>query len=471
MEVFMEKTRVTSNQAIIMLLVSIITIFGGVLVVGAPTTITLLAAGFLVIILSLSFGIKWDKIQEGILQNINSMMVPILILIFVGMLVGSWVSSGTVPYMIYIGLKFLSPKMFLFITCLVASIMSVMMGTSWGTISTVGVALMGVSAGLGVPLHYTAGAIVVGAIFGDKLSPLSDTTVLASAVSEVDIVDHIKQMLYTTLPGYIISLILYLFLGFRFAEGTASGENVQLIMDTLSTSFNLNPILLLPPVVVLFLIFKRKPTLPVFGVGVLLGFFFAIIFQGASLSSLAGALNGGFSQSTGVDIVDSMLLRGGISSMLGTVALLIAAAIFGAPLRTSGVIDVLLDKIKNVAKSWKSILTSTFILHGLFFVIAGSYYVTFSVLGPMFTPLYKKYKLDGVNLSSMFENTGTAFAPLVPWSVTGAFVASTLGVPTLEYALYAPMLYLGLVLSLFYFMTGITIKRIPDDEQNKIANE
>src|SRR6056297_2253845 len=270
MEVFMEKTRVTSNQAIIMLLVSIITIFGGVLVVGAPTTITLLAAGFLVIILSLSFGIKWDKIQEGILQNINSMMVPILILIFVGMLVGSWVSSGTVPYMIYIGLKFLSPKMFLFITCLVASIMSVMMGTSWGTISTVGVALMGVSAGLGVPLHYTAGAIVVGAIFGDKLSPLSDTTVLASAVSEVDIVDHIKQMLYTTLPPFVISLIVFTIMGFQYSEGTIAGEEMSLILETLETTFNLNILLIIPPIVVLFMIFKGFPTLPVFGVGVLM---------------------------------------------------------------------------------------------------------------------------------------------------------------------------------------------------------
>lgn len=461
----MDNKKVSKNQVIIMLLVSIITIFGGVLIVHAPTTITLLVAGFVVIILSLCYGIKWEDIQKGILHNINSMMVPILILLSVGMLVGSWVASGTVPYMIYLGLKILSPRIFLFMTCLVCSIMSVMMGTSWGTISTVGIALMGVSTGLGIPLHYTAGAIVVGAIFGDKLSPLSDTTVMASAVSEVDIVDHIKQMLYTTIPGYLLSLALYLFIGFKFSEGVASGENVDLIINTLNTTFNLNPILLLPPILVLFLIFKRKPTLPVFGAGIILGCLFAVIFQGNSLNEIANALNGGFQKATEIAIVDKMLLRGGIKSMLGTVALLIAASIFGSPLRTSGVIDVLVDRIRSVANSWRSILTSTFILHGLFFTITGSYYVTFAVLGPMFTPLYKKYDLDGVNLSSSFETTGTALAPLIPWSVTGAFIAGTLGVPTVEYALYTPMLYVGIILSLVYFMTGFSIKRLPKNKE------
>ncbi|MCG8481957.1 MAG: Na+/H+ antiporter NhaC [Clostridia bacterium] len=463
----MEKKTVSSSQALIMLLVSIVVIFSGVLLVHAPTTITLLTSGFIVIILSLCFGIKWDNIQNGILNSINAMMVPILILLAVGMLVGSWVAAGTVPYMIYLGLKVLSPGMFLFVTCLVCSIMSVMMGTSWGTISTVGIALIGVSAGLGIPLYYTAGAIVVGAIFGDKLSPLSDTTVMAAAVSEVDIVDHIKQMLYTTIPGYVLSLIIYLIIGSRYSQGVANGENVDLIMTTLSTTFNLNPILLLPPVVVLFLIFKRKPTLPVFGVGIILGCLFAVIFQGNNLSDIAGALNSGFQKSTDIAIVDKMILRGGIKSMLGTIALLIAAAVFGAPLRASGVVDILVDKIKSIASSWRSILSSTFILHGLFFIITGSYYVTFAVLGPMFKPLYDKYGLDGTNLSRSLEATGTGLAAIIPWSVTGAFISSTLGVPTVQFVLYTPMIYVAIILSFVYFITGFSIKRLPQDEVNE----
>ncbi|WZL73825.1 Na+/H+ antiporter NhaC [Clostridiaceae bacterium 35-E11] len=455
----MREKAISTNQAVIMLLMSIVIIFGGVLIIKAPTTITLLIAGFGTIMLSLIYGIKWQDLQNGIIENITSMLVAILILLSVGMLVGSWIAAGTVPYMVYMGLKILSPSTFLFMTCLVCSAMSIMAGTSWGTIGTVGIALMGVSTGLGVPLHYTAGAIVVGAIFGDKLSPLSDTTVMSAAVSGVEIVDHIKQMLFTTIPGYVLSLILYLVLGFKFAQGSVNGENVTLILETLQNSFNLSPMLLIPPIVVLILIFKGKPTLPVFGVGIMIGCFIAVVFQGNSLTEIAKVLNAGFQKSTEVPIVDKMLMRGGISSMLGTVALLIAASIFGAPLRTSGVIDILLDKVKEMCSSWRSILISTFILHSLFFIITGSYYVTFAVLGPMFRPLYAKYQLDGTNLSRTLETTGTGLAAIIPWSVTGAFIASTLEVPTMQYFLYAPMLYVAIILSLVYFMTGFSIKR------------
>lgn len=453
------KVKLNMMQSIILLAVSIAIVLCGVIFVKAPSAIVLMTAGAAAMTLSVVWGIKWEAIQNDLIDNLKSMMLSVLILLAVGMLVGVWILSGTVPVMVYYGLKVLSPSIFLFATALICALMSVMTGTSWGTISTAGIALMGVSAGLGVPLHYTAGAIVVGAIFGDKLSPLSDTTVLASAVAEVDIVDHIKHMLYTTIPGFVISLVLYLVIGFRYGNGAVDGEVYNTIIATLEQKFNLNPILFLPPLVVLFLIYKRKPTLPVFGVGILLGGILAAIFQGSNLAAIANAMNKGFTTSTGVKIVDSMLIRGGLTSMLGTVALLIGAAVFGSPLRTSGVIQNLLDGIQKFAKQGKTIMASSLILHAFLFMITGSYYVTFSVFGPMVKPLYDKYGLHGKNLSRTLEDTGTAFAPIVPWSVTGAFVATTLNVSTAEYVLYAPMTYLGIVLALIYIFTGFGIAK------------
>lgn len=452
--------QLSPQKALVLLIISVIVVFGGIIFVKAPTTIVLIVAGMAVSALGMLWGIKWKDIENDIVESLKAMFVPILILLCVGMIVGTWILSGTVPVMIYYGLAVLQPSTFLLAVALICSLMSVMTGTSWGTISTVGIALMGVSTGLGVPLQFTAGAIVVGAIFGDKLSPLSDTTVMASAVSDVDIVDHIKHLLWTTIPGYVISLILYTVLGARFASGEVSGEKLQLIMSTLDQTFNLNPILLLPPVVVLILIFMKKPTLPTFAVGIILGGLLAMIFQGATLAGVASAMNGGFTSSTKVDIVDSMLIRGGLKSMLGTVALLIGAGIFGAPLKTTGVIQTLLDWVMKVAQQGRTVMLSTFLSHGFLFMITGSYYATFAVLGPMIKSLYDKFGLHRKNLSRTLEDTGTAFAPVVPWSVTGAFIIGTLGVSYTDYILYAPMTYLGLVFALIYIFTGIGIAKV-----------
>lgn len=441
----------------------LVTVFGVLLfcikVVKSSTTITLLITGTALIIAALIMGSKWKDIEEDLYACLRAMFPSILILLSVGMLIGTWMISGTIPLMVYYGMKILSPGSFLVMACLICATMSIMAGTSWGTIGTVGVALMGVSTGLGVPLHYTAGAVVVGAIFGDKMSPLSDTTVMASGVSDVEVVDHIKHMLYTTLPGLILSLILYFILGLKFKEGHLGGENYELIMTTLQNSFNFNPVLLLPPVVVLVLIYLKKPTLPVFATGIILGAVLALVFQGSTMNEIANSLNKGFTASTGVGVVDKMVLRGGLKSMMGTVALLIAAGVLGAPLRTTGIIEFILEKIKKVAAKGSQMMAGTFLVHGLMFLITGSYYVTFAVIGPVVKPLFDKYGLDRKNLSRTLEDTGTALAPIVPWSITGAFIAGTLDVPTMAYFLYAPMTYLGMVFSLFYIFTGVAIAR------------
>ena len=459
------KGKITGSKALIILLASAACILLGALVIKSPTVVNLIVAGLVASFLAMAWGIKWEEIQNDVIEFAKRMFPAILILIFVGMLVGSWMMSGTVPFLIYWGLKLLTPKFFLVIACLVCSIMSLMTGTSWGTVGTVGVALMGVATGLGVPASYTAGAVLVGALFGDKLSPLSDTTVLAPAVSGVEVIDHIKYMLWTTVPSYCISLIFFFIVGLRFGNGTVESEEYNLIISTLENTFNLNPVLILPPVVVLFMIFRQKPILPSFAVGIALGVILAMIFQNASLTDVLVALNKGYTTSTEVAVVDTMICRGGISSMLSSVAVVIAAATFGAPLKTSGVIDFAVDKILKVATSQKKVLFCSYIFHAMLILIIGGYYTTFSIAGPVLQPLYEKYGLDKANLSRCLEDSGTTFSPLVPWCSNGVYFTSTLGVAYSAYAFTTPMCWLCMVFAFIYIATGFKIKQAPKKEE------
>ena len=458
------KGKMTSGRAMIILLASAACILLGALVIKSPTVVNLIIAGLVTSFLAMLWGVKWDTIQEDILDFARRMFPAILILIFVGMLVGSWIQAGTVPIMIYYGLKVLTPKFFLVIACIICSLMSVMTGTSWGTVATVGVALMGVAQGLGVPQSWTAGAVLVGALFGDKMSPMSDTTVLAPAVSGVEVIDHIKYMLYTTVPSYIISLVVFFIVGLKFGDGSVETEQYNLIISTLESTFNFNPILIVPPIVVLVMIFKKVPILPSFAVGIALGVVFAMIFQGSSLVDVLTALNKGYTQTTEVAMVDSMIKRGGISSMLSSVAIVIAAATFGAPLKSAGVIDFVVEKIVKVATNQRNVLLCSYGFHMLLILIIGGYYTTFSIAGPVLQPLYDKYGLDKANLSRCLEDTGTTFSPLVPWCSNGVYFTTTLGVAYSAYAFTTPMCYLCLVFALIYIITGFKIKQAPKKE-------
>lgn len=444
-------------KAVILLILSISVIVVGKIVLNGDIAVILLVDAAIVSALSMIWGVRWDDIEEQMKENLKSMTSPIVILMCVGLLVGIWIASGTIPTMIYYGMKFLNPSIFLVMACLIAALMSVMTGTSWGTVSTVGVALMGVSAGLQIPLAYTAGAITVGAIFGDKLSPLSETTVLSSAVADVDIVDHIKYMLFTTVPCLVISLILYVILGMQHGSNTIEGGEYAVLMDTLSSTFHISPILLIPPVVVVILIILKKPTIPTFFAGIVAAFALALIFQGTTLSDAISALASGYSQSTGVAIVDTMVIRGGLKSMFSTIILVLAAGVFGAPLKASGTVQIIVAKLESVVKNEKQMMLAVGLLHIVLFIIVVSYYVSFIIIGNMTKDLYDKYGVSRKNLSRTLEDTGTAIAPLIPWGLSGAFYSSTLGVPTTEFVLFAPITYLSCIVGAFYIISGFTI--------------
>ncbi len=456
----MSQKRVKPYQAFIMIFVAITVVFCGLMVVKSNNAITLLTGGLLMCVLACLFGIKYDDLQADIKTTISSMIIAILILISVGILVGTWMISGTVPLMIYYGMKILTPHVFLPVVCILCTLMSTMAGTSWGTVATVGVACMGVATGLGVPLEATAGAVVVGAIFGDKISPLSDSTVLTAGVSETNLMEGIKHSLITTGPAYIISIVFFFVYGLQFKTGSVSGEMYDLILTTVSSTFNLSPILFLPPVVVFALILMKKPTIPVFTAGIVVGGILAIALQDVTLSELAKAMYSGYKTSTNVPIVDKMLMRGGMSSMLGTIGLLVTAGVFGAPLRTAGVVDILLDYVKKLAKTSKSMTTGVMMLHMLFFMITGAYYVSYPVVGSMVKDLFHEYDLENKNLMRLMLDTGTGLAPLVPWATTGVYIATTLGVSNMDFLPFASMLWIAIILSFLSCVTGIGLAKL-----------
>ena len=322
-----EKRIVKPWQAGLMLLVGIAVIIVGLLVMKLNNRIVLALDGVIMCLMAWCFGIPYAELQQGIKETVSSMIVAILILLAVGVLVGTWMASGTVPVMIYYGMKVLTPGLFLPVVCILCTLMSTMAGTSWGTLATVGVACMGVAQGLGVPLPAAAGAVCTGAFFGDKVSPLSDSPVITATVCEVPLMDGIRHALISTGPAYLISLVFCFVYGLRYSGGSVGGEVYENILSTVSAEFWLSPVLLLPVLVAVVLILMKKPTIPAFVAGIAAGAVMAMLCQGVSLHDILTVMYSGFSADTGSDVVNSMLNRGGFTSMLSTIGLLIAAGL------------------------------------------------------------------------------------------------------------------------------------------------
>lgn len=447
-------------EALAVTVVISVLLYIGIGIWHAPTTVVLLLAAATAAVYAVTMlSWRWDDLQSAIVSSIGTIIPALLILLTVGALIGVWMQSGTVPIMIYYGLKFLPPKIFLVAVALVSCIVSVATGTSWGTLGTVGVAFMGIAAGMGIPLPLAAGAVVVGAFFGDKMSPLSDTTNLAAAVSEVDLFDHVKHMLWTTGPALLISLVLFWILGARYGGSQVDTSRINEILTTLSSSFHLTPLLLIPPAVVILLVVLRKPVLPALVIGTVLAGLFAVTVQGSSIADVLSVMNKGFVASTGNKFVDNLVSRGGINSMVGTMVLCMAAVILGAVLRHTGILAALLEAVVRVVRSSGSLILTTMVVNMGIVLFTGSTYVSMSLAGPMLGPLYDRLGLHRMNLSRTLEDTGTVFVPLVPWSITGVFTANTLGVEVLAYAPYAFMCYLSMVFALIYGFTGYGIAR------------
>ncbi|HLU06352.1 MAG TPA: Na+/H+ antiporter NhaC [Woeseiaceae bacterium] len=460
--------------SLILLLALSVYLFGSDAASG-PTQIVLIAGAAIAAIIAIRNGHAWADLHAAMIGGIGTAMGAILILLAVGALIGTWLMSGTVPTLIYYGLELLNPRYFFVATCLICAISALATGSSWTTAGTLGVALIGVAMGLSLSPAIAAGAVISGAYFGDKMSPLSDTTNLAPAVAGTDLFTHIRHMSLTTGPSFLIALVLYLIIGLGVDVGS---DMVQLrgLMATLDRSFNVTPLALIPLVVVFIFAMRKVPPLPTILFGALLGGVMAVMLQPQAVLDFAQggdlptglamtkgvwlALADGYVASTGVPEVDDLLTRGGMSSMLTTIWLILAALAFGAIMEHAGMLARLIQGALRAAKSTGSLITTVVLSCIGINVIAADQYIAIVLPGKMFQAEFKRRNLDPKNLSRALEDSGTLTSALVPWNTCGAYMAATLGVATFAYAPYAFLNLINPLVSILYGVTGFSIKRL-----------
>lgn len=489
----MEKS--TNRPSVIVAFVTFVGIAGiisyGLLGLGLDAHVPIALAAILAALVGkFIIGISWEEMSTSISNAISSAIEALLILIAIGMLVGSWVQAGVVPGMIYYGFNLLSPGVFLFATLLICSIVSVATGSSWGVGGTVGVALIGIAAGLGIPAPLTAGIIISGAYFGDKMSPLSDTTNLAPAVSGSNLFDHIRAMMWTTIPTYIIVVIITIVLGFNYSGGAAGfdASRIDAFQKILAAEFNINPVYaIIPPAVVLILAMLKCPALPSMMAGTGIASVMAMI-QGFSLHDALEAIHYGYSSTvatelsetsveampallaklniTGIDptmahevgsLITELVNRGGLDSMMWSLSLIMIALVLGGVMESCHYLEVLLNpllfKVRKAGGFISLVIASCFVSN----IFLGDQYLAIVVPGRMFKTAVEKTDLSPRMLSRTLEDCGTLTAVLVPWTGCGAFQSGALGVPTLSYAPFCFLNYLNPIVAIAMTYLGIGI--------------
>lgn len=402
-------------------------------------------------------GYTWEEVERGAIETIQLAMQSIIILIIVGTLIGSWLLSGTVPAMIYYGLQILSPGIFLVATTIICAIVAIATGSSWSTAGTIGVALMGVGQGLGIDAPIIAGAIISGAYFGDKMSPLSDTTNLAPAMAGSTLFEHIKYMFHTTVPSLVIALILYAIIGAGYAGRPLDESNIVLIQSAISNSFNISPVVLLPPLIVIILVALKVPAIPGLLSGTILGGIFAGIFQGAGIRKFIESVHYGFSIESGSEIVDELISGGGLDEMMWTVSLILLAMIFGGILERTGMLQAVGSLILKFANSTGSLVTASILTSISINLLAADQYLSVVIPGRMYKPIFDERGLEPRLLSRTLEDAGTLTSALIPWNTCGAFMSTALGVSAAAYAPYAFVNLLTPLVAIFLAYTGIGI--------------
>jgi Na+:H+ antiporter, NhaC family len=440
---------------------------------GGANQIALLLAASLAGIIAIRSGISWNKIREKIVSTIGSAMPSILILLLIGSLAGTWMLSGVVPAMIYYGLDIINPNMFLFTAVVVCSIVSVATGSSWSTIATIGVALLGIGKALGMSEAMVAGAIISGAYFGDKISPLSDTTNLAPAMAGTDLFTHIRYMFYTTVPSLTLTLIIFLAIGFS-GDHAESFDKVLTVKEAIEGTFNTNPLLFLVPVILLTIIALKVPPLPSLLAGTLLGGLFAVIFQPGVISHVAGetgnylkdsyisvmqAMFGDVSLTTTDAGISELLSTSGMRGMLHTVWLILSAMVFGGAMESAGLLQRITRPIIQVAKSTGSLVASTVGTCIFFNITASDQYIAIVVPGRMYRKAFEDNGLKPEVLSRTLEDSGTMTSVLVPWNTCGATQSSVLGVSTFSYLPYTFFNLISPVMTILFAWLNIKIRR------------
>ena len=450
-------------EALISILGLVLFISLAILRYESDAQVPILLGVLIAAIIGMRAGYSWKEIETGMLNGITNSLQAIVILLIIGILIGVWILSGVVPTMLYYGLKILHPKIFLPAALLICSISSLATGSSWGTSGTIGIALIGIGGGLGFPLPLVAGAVLSGAYFGDKMSPLSDTTNMAPAMVGTDLYTHIKHMSYTTSVSYGITLVIEFVLVFFYGGGETNLESVNQILAGIDAQFSINPILLLPPVIIMVLAFRKIPAVPGIVIGILAAGVLGVIFQKNTFGSLLSAAYGGYTSSSGVEAVDNLLTKGGFESMMYTISLVICAMMFGGIMEKTNQLRVVVSVILKKAQSTGSLITATILTAIGSNLILCDQYMSIVMTGKMYAQSYIDQGLHPKNLSRAIEDSATVTANLVPWNSGGAYQAATLGVPTIAYLPFNFFCWITPIVSMLYGWFNITID--PLDEE------
>ncbi len=421
-------------------------------------------------------GRTWLEIEESIIHGITVAIKPLLILFCVGSLIGSWILSGTVPTMIYYSLLILDPSIFYSASCIICALIALSIGSSWTVAGTVGIALIGAAAGLGMSLEITAGAIISGSYFGDKMSPLSETTNLAPAVAGTDLFGHIGHMVWTTFPSIVIALILFTIIGFNIDTSTTS-SNLEITLQLLSENFSINVFMLVPVIMLLIMANKKFPPIPTILTGVILGILIALIFQQGAISSLSRetennaltlfkgiwiTLFDGFALNSGNDTLDNLMTRGGMSSMLSTVWLVLCAMVFGGVMEKTGLLQRLVDYALSFAHNTGTLIATTIATCVGANIITSDQYISVVLPGRMYKLEFQSRKLDPRILSRTLEDAGTITSPLIPWNTCGAYMSATLGVATIAYLPFCFFNIINPFVALIYGFLNIKVHPEPN---------
>lgn len=457
-----------------MLVLNVVFVYGDD-ALGGANQIALLLSAAVAALIAWHLGFGWDDILSSIVKSISAAMSAVIILLLIGSLAGTWMLSGIVPAMIYYGLEILSPGIFLFATCVICSIVSLATGSSWSTVATVGIALLGIGKALGIPEGVIAGAIISGAYFGDKMSPLSDTTNLASAMTGTDLFTHVRYMTLTTGPTMVLTLLVYLGMGLFSGYAGAAISGVEELQSAIAGRFNISLWLFVVPAAVIGLIALRMPAIPAVLAGVLLGGLAAVAFQPQLLPVVSGisdnparaayravmeAMTRTVSIQTGNDMVNELLTTKGMYGMLNTVWLIICAMTFGGVMEGTGMLATITNSLLGLARTAGSLIATTAASCIVFNLTASDQYLAIVVPGRMFTEEYKKRGLDSRVLSRTLEDSGTVTSALVPWNTCGAYHTAVLGVATGHYFMYAFFNLISPLMTMLFGFMNIRIVRL-----------
>lgn len=455
-----KKASLTLSSLAIVLIVAFIAV--GIGVFNVNIAILLFLCWMIMWPFAAHLGYSFSEMEGFAYEMAQKCIAPAAIILAVGMMIASFMAAGTVPTILVAGLKLITPKFFLALTFVMCCIMSVIMGTSWGTLGTVGIAMMGVGAGLGVNPAITAGAVVSGAWFGDKMSPMSDSTIMCSTITETYIMDHIKAMMKTTIPAAVVSLVIYLGIGIGISGDSYDASTVDSIMNGLKGMFHINLIPVIPIVVVIVMILMKKGTIVSMMSGTVVAILIAVIYQGYSVADMGTFLYSGFTCDTENEILISLLNRGGMTSMLSLLAVFVGGLGLGGILDKTGMLEPIFHYITEKYKSPRGIMLMAWCATLLCILVIADNNFAFVMVATLFGSAFQKYNLKSQNLSRILEDVGTLGSALVPWNVGAQFAAGVLGVSTLAYMPYAFLNWMTPILSLAFIILQVKIKKIEE---------